>query len=210
MSAMTVIDLTKPIQAGMPVYPGDPEVQIQQVYSLKEDGYTVHRIEMSDQAGTHVETQYHMVAGKKLEDEPLDRFIGTAAVVDVPCRKILVADFQDYDQTVKECDFLLLRSGYNDKVASIKPSDVSRPILAMEAAEWIASRGVRLVGIDCFDFDRGPDYKVHLFLFEHNVLIVEGLVNLGSLNARVVKLFVIPLRIEGTAASPCRVFAIAE
>ena len=72
---MKIIDLTKPIRSGMPVYPGDPVVKVESVYNLETDGYTVHRIEMSDQTGTHVETQYHMIPGKKLEDEGLERFI---------------------------------------------------------------------------------------------------------------------------------------
>jgi arylformamidase len=192
----------------MAVYPGDPPVVVEACATVTGDGYAVARVGLSDQAGTHVETQAHFGAGRTLGEEPLERFIGTAVVVDVPCGQVEVAHLRPYAGAVRGAELLLLRSGYGDGVEGIEPDDPRRPRLSLEAVRWIVAQGVRLLGIDCFDFDEGPAYLGHKYLFAHGVLVVEGLVNLGALGAGPVRLFVIPLKLEGTGGAPCRVFAV--
>jgi len=207
---MRIIDLTQKIYEGMNVYPGDPEVKITEECTLAKDGYTVFKIQINDQIGTHIETQYHMLQGKRLVDEHISRFIGIAHVIDVPCRKITKDDLQQSGDSLKSCEFLLLRSRYSQTRKNINVNDINRPVLGIEAIKWIVEQGIRLIGIDCFDFDEPPHYPGHKYLLKHNVLIVEGLTNLGSLVKKRIKLFVIPLKIERTGASPCRAFAIEE
>jgi arylformamidase len=192
----------------MAVYPGDPPVVVEACATVEADGYAVYRVGLSDQVGTHAETQAHFGAGRTLGEEPLGRFIGRAAVVDVPCGRVEVAHLRAHEGTVRGAEFLLLRSGYGDRAEGIEPDDPGRPRLSLEAVRWVVAQGVRLLGIDCFDFDEGPEYLSHKYLFAHGVLVVEGLVNLGALGAGPVRLFVIPLKLEGTGGAPCRVFAL--
>ncbi|HLH21052.1 MAG TPA: cyclase family protein [Chloroflexota bacterium] len=208
---MRVVDLTAELWSGMPVYPGDPPVAIAPAATVAADGFAVARLALSDQAGTHVETQAHFLAGgRTLGDQPLDRFIGRASVVDVSCRALGVADLAPAEGRVRRNPFLLLRSGYADRGGPIAPRDRRRPMLGLESLAWLVDRGVRLLGIDAFDFDATPDYAGHRFLLERDVLIVEGLVNLGALTAPEVQLYVAPLRLRGTGAAPCRVFALLD
>jgi len=206
---MKIIDLTQDIHSGMPVYPGDPPVRITQVADLKRDGYTVFKMQLNDQIGTHVETQYHMIAGRMLVHEGLDRCIGRARVVDVPCGRISASALA-HRGGARRCKMLLLRSGYSEAKHGINVDDDERPVLDMDAIKWIVKSGITLMGIDCFDFDQPPDYLGHKYLLKHNIIIVEGLTNLSLLTRKTVKLFVIPLRIRGVGASPCRAFAIEE
>ncbi|HZS01432.1 MAG TPA: cyclase family protein [Chloroflexota bacterium] len=206
---MRVVDLTAPLYTGFPVYPGDPPVEIAPAATVAADGYAVARLALSDQAGTHVETQAHFLAGgRTLDEQPLDRFIGRASVVDVPCRTLTVADLAPAEGLVRRNPLLLLRSGYADQERPIDPRAPDRPALGREALEWLVRRGLRLLGIDAFDFDAAPDYAGHRYLLEHDVLIVEGLVNLAALTAAEVELYVAPLRLRGTGAAPCRAFAV--
>ena len=85
---MRIVDLTQPIRDGMAVYPGDPAIEIAAAATIGRDGYAVYRLALNDQAGTHVETQAHMIPGRTLDQEPLGRFVGSAAVVDVPRAEI--------------------------------------------------------------------------------------------------------------------------
>jgi kynurenine formamidase len=103
---------------------------------------------------------------------------------------------------------LLLRSRYSDGRRPIDPADSARPRLALDALEWLVGRGVRLLGIDAFDFDAAPDYAGHRLLLRHDVLIVEGLVNLAALTGPEAQVYVVPLRLRGTGAAPCRAFAV--
>src|SRR5438105_100789 len=80
----------------------------------------------------------------------------------------------------------------------------------LETLRWLVPRGIRLLGIEAFDFDAAPDYAGHRFLLERDVLIVEGLVNLAALSASEAQLYVVPLRLRGTGAAPCRVFAVED
>lgn len=207
---MKIIDLTAEIYDKMPVYPGDPEVRIEEVYSLDKDGYSVSRIQINDHVGTHVETQSHLITGKKLQDEPLERFIGIAAIIDVRTGKVEVEDVKKHEDLVEGCNILILRSGYSQKRQEIDIEDKEKPALSLDTVKWIISKGIKIFGIDAFDFDLSPTYDGHKLFFEKGVLIVEGLVNLEAINSNKVKLYVIPARIRGVASCPCRVFAIEE
>lgn len=208
---MRIVDLTAEIYSDMPVYPGDPAVRVEPAASLEVDGYRVARLQLSDQAGTHVETQAHFLAqGRTLGEQPLERLIGRASVVDVPCRALTTANLAPAEALIARNPFLLLRSGYSAPSATIDPTDALRPTLSLATLHWLVARGMRLLGIDAFDFDAAPDYAGHHFLLEHDVLIVEGLVNLAALSAAEARLYVVPLRLRGTGAAPCRVFAVEE
>jgi arylformamidase len=206
---MRLVDLTAELHSGLPVYPGDPEVEITPVATVAVEGYAVAGLALSDQAGTHVETQAHFLAGgRTLGEQPLERFVGRASVVDVPCRALGRSDLAPAEGLIRRNPFLLLRSGYADQGLPIDPRDARRPALRLDALEWLVQQGLRLLGIDAFDFDAAPDCAGHRLLLEHDVLIVEGLVNLAALTADEVDLYVAPLRLRGTGAAPCRAFAI--
>jgi arylformamidase len=199
------------IYSDMPVYPGDPPVRVEPAASVATDGYAVARLQLSDQVGTHVETQAHFLAqGRTMGEQPLERLIGRASVVDVPCRALGAADLAPAEARIARNRFLLLHSGYSTRHVTIDPTSARRPILKPSALEWLVARDIQLLGIDAFDFDSGPDYAGHRYLLERDVLIVEGLVNLAALAATEVQLYVVPLRLRGTGAAPCRVFAVQD
>ena len=192
----------------MPVYPGDPAVRVEPVSTVAADGYAVARLCLSDQTGTHVETAAHfLAAGRTLAEEPLARFIGRTSVVDVPSQLVEPDHLVPHTARIGRCPFVLLRSGHADRARRIDPTVRQRPRLGREALIWLVARGIRLLGIDSFDFDAADDYAGHRYLFEHGVLVVEGLVNLSTLPAEC-DLYVIPLLLAGTGAAPCRAFAL--
>jgi kynurenine formamidase len=208
---MRVVDLTAELYTGAPVYPGDPSIRVEAAATIAADGYAVASLALSDQAGTHVETQAHFLAGgRTLDQEPLARLIGRASVVDVARRQIAVGDLAPAETLISRNRLLLLRSGYSAWRTEVDPSDPGRPTLPLDTLRWLVARDVRLLGIDAFDFDGAPDYAGHRYLLEHNVLIVEGLVNLAALPVREVLLYVVPLRLRGTGGAPCRVFAMLD
>jgi kynurenine formamidase len=208
--AVHIVDLTAELHDGLPVYPGDPPVVVAPAAAIETHGYALARLALSDQSGTHVETQAHFLAhGRTLAEEPLERFIGPAVVVDVPCRCVTVADLAPARDWIAGHARVLLRSGYRPAAGRIDPNDPARPRLDLDALHWLLEQGVQLLGIDAFDFDAAADCAGHRLLLEQGVLIVEGLVNLEAL-PRVVQLFVAPLRLRGTGAAPCRAFAIVD
>lgn len=78
---MKLIDLSQPLFSGMPVYPGDPEVKIDQVHFLNKQGWNLRILFFSTHLGTHVNVPSHMIGtGKTLNDFPVETFCGKAKV----------------------------------------------------------------------------------------------------------------------------------
>lgn len=79
---MKIIDLSQTIHSNMPVYPGDPEVNVSLVHTYKTHSWTLRKLELSTHTGTHVDAFSHMHASAASLDEiPLKRFFGEARVV---------------------------------------------------------------------------------------------------------------------------------
>jgi kynurenine formamidase len=78
---MKIVDLTLPIHTGMPVFPGDPEAQVEVVQTIENDGWEMRRLHMNGHDGTHVNVPSHGISGgKTLDDYPLDAFVGEAVL----------------------------------------------------------------------------------------------------------------------------------
>jgi len=74
---MKIIDLTLPLYNGMPVYPGDLEIEIELIQNFKETAWNMRRIHMNLHDGTHINLPIHGLAeGKSLNDYEVDDFIG--------------------------------------------------------------------------------------------------------------------------------------
>jgi kynurenine formamidase len=74
---MKIIDLSQPLFDKMPVFPGDPEVSIQEIHTIEKNGWNMRNMTFTTHIGTHVNVPYHMVpTGEKLGSFSLDRFIG--------------------------------------------------------------------------------------------------------------------------------------
>lgn len=74
---MRTIDLTQELFDGMPVFPGDPEVEIKQVHTLDNEGWRLSTISLPTHISTHVNVPSHMAAaGKTLTDYPVEAFFG--------------------------------------------------------------------------------------------------------------------------------------
>lgn len=81
---MKIIDLSQNIFSGMKVYPGDPNVEIKEIHSIKKQGWRLRQFIFGSHTGTHVDAFSHMdVKGKSLDKIPLKKFFGPARVVSI-------------------------------------------------------------------------------------------------------------------------------
>ena len=59
-----IYDITVPISAELPVYPGDPPIELERIMSLdKGDVANVTRLCCSTHIGTHVDPPSHFISG---------------------------------------------------------------------------------------------------------------------------------------------------
>ena len=81
-----IIDISRPVGADTPVWPGDPPVTLEPVARLEAgDPAAVSRLTLGTHTGTHVDPPAHFLPGGATVDElSLDVLVGPAVVVDVP------------------------------------------------------------------------------------------------------------------------------
>ncbi len=204
---MAIYDITVPIRSGMPVYEGDPSVEIRAWSALaKGDSANVSFLHFGAHTGTHVDAPAHFIEGaRKIDALSLDVLMGPARVVDVPDAV-----------TEIDLDFLtgcnlnhIERVLFRTRNSALWDEDFRKDFthLSPEAAEKLVGMGVKLVGIDYLSIEKfhSGHHRTHLALLSKNVVIVEGL-NLSNVAAGDYELICLPLKIaEGSGdGSPAR------
>jgi len=202
-----LVDLSVPIVTGMPVYPGDPEVEAVPALTAAADGVNVLRLHMGSHSGTHVDAPFHIDGAlPRLDELPLERFTGPAVVMDargLPPRTPIPPDA--LPDGLAPGVVLLFVTGWSEHWGS--DHYLAHPFPSEETAEAIVAAGVRTVGIDALSVDRTPppgdeDFSLaaHRVLCGAGAVIAENLTGLGRLlvaqaagHAIDVSLFPIPL-----------------
>ena len=205
---MPIYDVTVPIRAGMPIYEGDPNVDIASWSALaKGNSSNVSFLHFGAHTGTHVDAPAHFIAGgRKIDALSLETLIGPARVIRVP------DELNDIDSGfLAECDlngvervlFHTRNSGFWNEGFR---KDFTH--LLPEAAEMLVRLGVTLVGTDYLSIEKfhSGHHRTHLTLLSRNVVIVEGL-NLSDVPAGDYELICMPLRLADGAGdgAPARV-----
>jgi arylformamidase len=196
---MPIYDVSVPISAQTPTYPGDPGVEIQQWAAIERgDAANVTLLHFGAHTATHVDAPAHFIEGASTVDQmPLDALIGETRVVEIP------PDVRAIDaQVVAACDlngtarvlFKTRNSAFWDDQASGFRTDFT--YIAPDAAHALAAMNVRLVGIDYLSVEkfRAERFETHTALLSRGIVIVEGL-DLREVSAGKYELICLPLKI---------------
>lgn len=217
-----IVDLSAPVESGMPVYPGDPEVEIAPALTVAAEGVNILGLHLGSQSGTHVDAPYHIDdALPTLDDLPLERFLGPAAVLDArglpPRAPITPAMLGAVAGRLGPGTILLVATGWDEHWGT--PGYLAHPYLEAETARRIVEAGVRTVGVDAASVDpsdpepaSAPGLPAHRVLCGAHAVIAENLRNLGPLldaqaAGRPIEVFLLPLRLRAADGSPVRAVA---
>src|SRR5262249_8959814 len=99
---MKIFDVTVPISKELPVYPGDPAVQIERKATIgKTDSkYNLSGYCFGSHMGTHVDAPFHFIEnGITVDKLPLELLMGRARVVEVTSPRIDETALQEFDFT---------------------------------------------------------------------------------------------------------------
>jgi kynurenine formamidase len=172
---------------------------------------------------------YSLVTGDAL---PIADLIGRARVIDVrslptdlvgASSSIGTEVLMRYEEQCGEViagDAVLLFSGWSDRHYRPFPAgnEYVRYPLDCRSGAWpspapsfieaLATRGVKLIGVDCPSVGGLPDLALaHQAAFRCGITPIENLVNLGSLIGREATFVFLPLRVTGSSGCPGRAVA---
>jgi arylformamidase len=202
----TLLDVSRPLREGMPVWPGD--TAFRRAEALAADGAAgvlVSALTLSSHAGTHVDAPRHVdPRGRDLEELGLTPFVGPAIVVDARGRRTL-------DETVVRPDALrsarrlLFRTDYLAAAPDAEIYGPHIPYLTAALARALVANRVSLVGLDGPSVDPFDSRALdaHRLLAAADVAILEGL-DLSHAKPGEWFLIALPLRLAGGEASPVR------
>ncbi len=211
---MRFIDLTHPLRDGLPSFPSDPQLSIASHATIAAERCNVSKVMMGSHQGTHLDAMTHFVAGgKSIEQMPLDWFCGPARVLRMPKsagEEITVEDFARHEALLIPGARILFATGWEKEFGTPRYF-TDFPSMTREAAGYLASRRLRLIGMDLPT--PGRDYfEIHhtLLAAEVEMVIVESLANLAALPDGEFTFIGFPLKFTGGDGSPIRAVAMVE
>jgi kynurenine formamidase len=196
--------------------------------------YAANTFATSEHGGTHLDAPLHFAQGRWAVDEiPLDRLLGAAAVVDVsgPASRdadyqVTRADLEAWEKThgrIPDDAILLLRTDFARRwpdaaayLGTAERGDAAVPKLHFpglhpDAARWIAAeRAIAAIGIDTASIDYGQStaYESHRILYERNIPAFENLARLDQLPPTGAVVIALPMKIGRGSGAPLRAVAI--
>ena len=196
---MRIYDISVPISAATPTYPGDPGVEIHEWAAIaRGDAANVTLLHFGAHTATHVDAPAHFIDGaSKVDVVPLDALLGEARVVEIPydvraidARHVAACDLSGVSRVL----FKTRNSAFWDDPASGFRTDFT--YIAPDAARALAGMNVRLVGIDYLSVEqfRSERFETHTALLSRGIVIIEGL-DLREVAAGDYELLCLPLKI---------------
>lgn len=204
------IDVTVTLKSGMVQWPTDPRVLVDRRRQIaKGDANNVSVLSMCAHTGTHMDAPCHYLPrGKSLDRMPLCAVIGRARVVAIKDRRCV---------GVNELLPLRIRRGERILFKTANSAYWRREKfvhdfvhIAPAAADFLAARGVRCVGIDYLSVGAyGDGIATHRALLSAGVWIIEGL-DLSHVKPGEYDLICLPLKILDADGAPVRAVLAAR
>jgi arylformamidase len=190
-----IYDVTVPIFENVPIYEGDPTVEIGIYASIaKGDVANVTKICFGTHTATHVDAPSHFIEGaRKVHELELERLIGECRVVQLGKDIFSIEPKQLKNlQNVERVIFKTRNSEFWNEPNFRRDFTY----LTLQAAERLVEMDVKLVGIDYLSIEKfgEENFPVHKLLLGREVVILEGL-DLRKVPAGDYELICLPIKI---------------
>jgi arylformamidase len=199
---LDLIDISRPLAADTACWPGDVPFAFRLGATIAGGAsVNVGSIQTSVHTATHCDAPFHVNDNRvTVERMVLDAFVGPAWVVDVRGAlrwrdRLEGLDFTDTRRV------LFHTGGWPD--TGRFPDSI--PVMEPDLPDWLAERGVWLIGVDLPSVDPldSKTLDIHHALGRCGITIIEGLW-LERMPAGRYELIALPLKIVGADGSPVR------
>ena len=222
------MDLSHPLSAQMPLWPGDPAPEFTDWASTARDGYYLRRFSLSEHAGTHLTAPASFYPdGRTVDQYVPEELVKPAVVIDArqqcsanPDYALKPGDVTAWESRhgpVPADSIALLLTGWAERwnnPASYLGTDANGvlhfPGFGPDAATLLLNqRGVAGLGTDTAGVEPGADstFAVSKLILAQPRIILENLANLHQLPPTGAVLVIGLLRLEGGSGSPAAVTA---
>jgi arylformamidase len=209
---MTIHDISLTISPDLPIWPGDPGLELEKISSMDEGAdANVTRISAAVHIGTHVDAPYHFLNnGRTVEGLSLEVLTGPCYVLQLPDGiDAITAEVLERSEITSDMKRILFGTSNSHLWAKgEKAFQTDFVAITEDGAEWLVERGVQLVGVDYLSVaPYGDSVPTHKVLLEAGVVIVEGL-NLSTVMRGFYDLYCLPLKIADSDGAPARAILI--
>jgi kynurenine formamidase len=217
-SRSSFVDLSHIIEDGLVTYKGLPAPIICDYLSRKESReiyesgteFQIGKIEMVSNTGTYIDCPFHRYEhGKDLSQVTIETFTDlNGIVIRADYKKTLAIDEAFFKEKEIRGRAVLVHTGW-DVHWNTTEYFQNHPYLTEDAALYLQTCGVKLVGIDSMNIDntQGKSRPVHSTLLANDILIVEHLCNLGDLPDEGFIFSAVPPKFKGVGTFPVRAMA---
>lgn len=208
----------------------EPGIKIEPITTVKQNTVLTHRLELTSQCFTHVESSaHHFENGKTIDEVPIDQFINDGVVIDMmhkqPGEAVTGEDLEKSGADVDKGDTIIIRTGWTDQAFATREFWEKMIWLDLSAGDWIVSKKPKAIMQD-FYTDIKPIYvcehcgqlhgisgKVspnHLKFEGIDMILIEWCTNLGAITKPRVQVIALPLKIKGVEGGPARVIVVED
>ncbi|MBI3319420.1 MAG: cyclase family protein [Candidatus Omnitrophica bacterium] len=203
----TWIDISVPLHDGMVHWPTDPPIRIERIRDLERgDRCTVSSLSMGSHTGTHIDAPLHFLRGATAVDAmPCDATIGRARVILIRHREAIYPD-ELRSQRIRRGERIVFKTRNSPRCWKTKAFVEDFVYLSTEAAQFLAARKVRAVGIDYLSvggYRKRNGVEVHRTLLAAGVWIIEGL-DLSRVGPGTYQLLCLPIKLLHGDGAPAR------
>lgn len=211
---MKIFDISLTISPDLPIWPGDPSLELKQVESLDEGAQAnVSHLSAGVHIGTHVDAPHHFLNdGRTVEQLSLSVLTGRCYVTQLPdgIESITAEALEGMSLPVDTVRILFGTS--NSRFWSRGETEFQENFVAVteDGAQWLVDHGIQLVGVDYLSIAPYNDpVPTHSVLLEAGVIVLEGL-NLSAVPRGFYELYCLPLKLLGAEGAPARAILIQK
>lgn len=209
---MTIYDISLTISPHLPIWPGDPVLELEQIESMDKGAHAnVTRMSAAVHLGTHVDAPHHFLNdGRTVESLALDVLTGPCYVTQLPDGvDEITSEVLERTEITSEMKRVLFGTR-NSHLWAKEEATFQTDFVAIteDGAEWLVERGVQLVGVDYLSVaPYGDSVPTHTVLLKAGIVVVEGL-NLSQVMRGFYDLYCLPLKIKDSDGAPARAILI--
>jgi arylformamidase len=205
------MDVTYPIRAGFPVWPGSRPVELDPPGRIEKRGQArVSRLALTTHTGTHLDAPSHFLAdGDDITTFPLSCMTGHVRVCEARHPGQLTTDdllaYERRTTPLTPGDRLFFRTRNSDRDWTREDFDRGYAAVPPDLAELLVRRGIDVIGVDYLSVAPFVDpAPTHLILLEAGVWVMEAL-DLRSIPEGRYDYVAMPMKLAGSDGAPLRV-----